>query len=89
MREREEDEGMTQVFSKNENVVRMMTIHKSKGLEFPVVIMPYMNRRYYISQSDKKIIVFDNEQGPVLNFIDYKNRIPFSNKYKRKNSSKR
>ena len=67
MREREEEEGMAQVFSKNENLVRMMAIHKSKGLEFPVVIMPYMNKRYYISQSDKKTIVFENEHDPVLN----------------------
>ena len=83
-REREEDEGMAQVFSKNENVVRMMAIHKSKGLEFPVVIMPYMNRRYYISQSDKKTIVFENEHDPVLNFLDYKNRIQLATSIKEK-----
>ena len=88
MRERDEDEGMAQVFSKNENVVRLMTIHKSKGLEFPVVIMPYMNRRYYSSQSEKSAIVFDNDYGPVLNFIDYKNRIQLASCMKEKIVSK-
>lgn len=84
MREREEDEGMAQVFSKNENVVRMMTIHKSKGLEFPVVIMPYMNRGYNKSRSIKNIIAFDNQHGPVLNFIDYEKRIQMSTGIKEK-----
>ncbi|HEY1038948.1 MAG TPA: UvrD-helicase domain-containing protein [Bacteroidia bacterium] len=28
------------------NAVRIMTIHKSKGLEFPVVIMPFCNWKY-------------------------------------------
>ncbi len=28
------------------NVVRMMTIHRSKGLEFPVVIIPELDRRF-------------------------------------------
>ncbi|MDD3303829.1 MAG: helicase-exonuclease AddAB subunit AddA [Clostridia bacterium] len=37
------------ILGENENVVRIMTIHKSKGLEFPIVILsdttaPYMER---------------------------------------------
>ena len=30
------------LLSENDDVVRMMTIHKSKGLEFPVVFLPGM-----------------------------------------------
>ena len=30
---------MTSTNGENENVVRIMSIHKSKGLEFPVVIL--------------------------------------------------
>ena len=84
MREREEDEGMAQVFSKNENVVRMMTIHKSKGLEFPVVIMPNMDRNYHITKNEKNSVLFDNEYGAVLNFIDYDNRIQLVSDIKQK-----
>ncbi len=36
--------GEAKVIGENENVVRVMTVHKSKGLEFPVVILTGMGR---------------------------------------------
>jgi ATP-dependent exoDNAse (exonuclease V) beta subunit len=35
------------------NAVRIMTIHKSKGLEFPVVIMPFADEDYIRKPKDK------------------------------------
>jgi len=35
------------------NAVRIMTIHKSKGLEFPVVIMPFAEEDYNYKPKDK------------------------------------
>jgi ATP-dependent exoDNAse (exonuclease V) beta subunit len=35
------------------NAVRIMTIHKSKGLEFPVVIMPFAEEDYSRKPKDK------------------------------------
>ena len=45
-------EKLSIVASDNKNAVQIMTIHKSKGLEFPVVIYPYDLNIYY--QKDPK-----------------------------------
>ncbi|REG99153.1 UvrD-helicase domain-containing protein [Flavobacterium aquicola] len=43
------------------NAVRVMTIHKSKGLEFPVVIMPFADEDYNRKPKDK-LWLDSNEQ---------------------------
>ena len=44
--------------------VSIMTMHKSKGLEFPIVIIPYMDYRTMPSTAgDKSIFVFDDILG--------------------------
>ena len=43
------------------NAVRIMTIHKSKGLEFPVVIMPFADEDY--SRSPKNKLWLDTEDA--------------------------
>ena len=45
LRARGEGDG-AQLLGENDDVVRLMTVHKSKGLEFPVVFGAMMNRRY-------------------------------------------
>lgn len=39
--ENQEKESCSVIIPSGENAIRVMTIHKSKGLQFPVVIMPY------------------------------------------------
>jgi len=45
------------------NAVRIMTIHKSKGLEFPVVIMPFAEEDYSRKPKDK--LWLDTEDGAL------------------------
>lgn len=54
--------GQVKLLGENDDVVRIMTIHKSKGLEFPVVICAGMgNRLNYTKRSDK--VVFHKDIG--------------------------
>ena len=43
------------------NAVRIMTIHKSKGLEFPVVIMPFADEDYSRSPKNKLWLATEDE----------------------------
>lgn len=43
------------------DVVRLMTIHRSKGLEFPVVILPDLDRR--LTVNDSKRLIFHKKVG--------------------------
>ena len=45
-----------------EDAVKIMTIHKSKGLEFPVVFL-YKCAKQFNTMDEKKAIVFDSELG--------------------------
>lgn len=60
--------------SENENLVRIMTIHKSKGLEFPVVILADANKRFN-NKHLRESVVFDDDLGIGINVADYENKI--------------
>jgi len=53
------------VAGESDNVVRLMTIHKAKGLEFPVVVMPDLNasRRGFVG----RLLHRGNDWGWTLN----------------------
>lgn len=63
--------------SENENLVRLMTIHKSKGLEFKVVILPELDKTFN-KQTSRAPIVFDKDLGIGINVADYENKIRIS-----------
>lgn len=48
------------------NAIRIMTIHKSKGLEFPVVIFPFAEENFSRNKGNKLWIDFDDSDGVDL-----------------------
>ena len=56
------------ILGENEDVVRIMTIHKSKGLEFPVVILCDTTRKYNIKDISDTIVM-NNSLGIGINVV--------------------
>jgi ATP-dependent helicase/nuclease subunit A len=53
----ESDLGQPSVISASENVVRIMSIHRSKGLEFPVVVVPDLGKKINLDDCAGSILV--------------------------------
>lgn len=70
----EVDFGEAKVNSENEDAVRIMSIHKSKGLEFPVVILAATGK-FFNEMDTRERIIFHQKYGIALDYIDYENRI--------------
>ncbi len=60
---RQPDEALAATNPESMDVVRLMSIHQSKGLEFPVVIVPDINRPRL---AQGPAIAFRRELGPVI-----------------------
>jgi ATP-dependent exoDNAse (exonuclease V) beta subunit len=69
---REED---AQVESDQSDVVKIMTVHKSKGLEFRVVILPDLARTFNLSEGGK--FRYDPQLGLVPSFTEHEAWNPF------------
>ncbi len=77
MRERGDDLGTAKSLSEKENVVRLMTVHKSKGLEFPIVFFAGTGRPF--NQLDfHKSYLFDQDYGLAVKAVNPDTRIEYT-----------
>ncbi len=65
------------LIGENENVVRIMSIHKSKGLEFPIVFLSGTSRKFNERDFQDKIILHQ-ELGFGADIVKYEKRITYS-----------
>ena len=70
------DMGSARLLGENDNVVRIMSIHKSKGLEFPVVFLSGCGKQFNLQDSRKGILLHqDLGFGPDV--VHYKRRLRY------------
>lgn len=70
------DMGSAKILGENENVVRIMSIHKSKGLEFPVVFLCALGKNFNMQDLNKKIL-FHGELGYGPDYISLERRLSY------------
>ncbi|NJP37316.1 helicase-exonuclease AddAB subunit AddA [Alkalicoccus luteus] len=76
MKERGEDLGKAGAAGESEDVVRLMTVHKSKGLEFPVVILAGLNKGFNFQDLNQAYLKH-KEMGLAVRLIDPERRTSY------------
>ncbi|MBM7541487.1 helicase-exonuclease AddAB subunit AddA [Amphibacillus cookii] len=76
MEERGEDLGAARALGEQEDVVRITTIHKSKGLEYPIVILGAMDKPFNMQDLRQRYLLH-KDLGFGSKFIDPINRIMY------------
>ncbi len=68
------DYGEAELLDENADVVRIMSIHKSKGLEFPVTFVAGLNKKFNM-QDVNQALILDMDLGLGTDYVDPKRRI--------------
>jgi len=76
MIERGDDLGAARALGEQEDVIRIMTIHSSKGLEFPVVFIAGMSRNFNMTDI-RKPYMLDKEYGFAAKYVNVEKRISY------------
>ena len=70
------DMDSAKIIGENEDVIRIMSIHKSKGLEFPVVFLSGTGKLINMQDINNKILLHP-EIGIGVKYIDYDRQIEY------------
>lgn len=65
------DMAPAKLIGENEDVVRIMSIHKSKGLEFPVVFLSGTSKRFNMQDLNKNDILLHGDLGFGPKYVNY------------------
>lgn len=66
------------LIGENEDVVRIMSIHKSKGLEFPVVFLSGTGKKFNMQDLNSNLVLLDQDIGIGPKYMNYKKGITYS-----------
>ena len=70
------DMGAAKLIGENDNVIRIMSIHKSKGLEFPVVFLSSTGKQFNLMDLNQNVLLHQ-EMGIGVKYIDYDKQIQY------------
>lgn len=76
------DYGEVNLAGENDNTVRIMSIHKSKGLEFPICILAAMNKKINFQDASRSVVT-DIDYGIGVNAVDPVLRLKTPTLYKK------
>lgn len=71
------DYGEAAALGENEDTVRITTIHKSKGLEFPIVFVCGIGKRFNLTDSTARILLHP-DLGMAADYIDIEQRVKYA-----------
>ena len=71
------DLGAAKIIGENDDVIRIMSIHKSKGLEFPVVFLVNSNKQFNEQDIRKNPVLLHQEMGIGAKYIDYNAQVQY------------
>ncbi len=72
MKKKDTDLSSAKLVGEGHNVVRIMTIHKSKGLEFPVVFITGGGKHFNKTNSESRVLLH-KDYGLSMDYIDFEN----------------
>ena len=70
------DLGAAKLIGENDDVVRIMSIHKSKGLEFPVVFLSATGKQFNLMDLNQNILLHQT-LGIGVKYIDYERQVQY------------
>ncbi|MCL2336343.1 MAG: UvrD-helicase domain-containing protein, partial [Firmicutes bacterium] len=76
LRRSEGDMGTARALGESENVVRIMSIHKSKGLEFPVVLVAGLGKKFNLANLNRNVLLH-RDMGLGLQLVDPVRRLSY------------
>ena len=81
VKKQEQDQGEATVFSEKDDLLRIMSIHHSKGLQFKVVFLSQLHKSFNKMDSKAKMLM-DAELGLAADYLDLETRIKYPSLHK-------
>ena len=81
VKKQEQDQGEATVFSEKDDLLRIMSIHHSKGLQFKVVFLSQLHKTFNKMDSKARMLM-DAELGLAADYLDLETRIKYPSIHK-------